>query len=245
MKNTTNLGLMVAVLASLLSWSAAHYSPSVYNLAQYCGSTISVYNDVRIVMTPNDNLYPNTNCTIKLQPYTGVAISASFVNYSMSPQYVDSSNNCPYISIFMTSDQGNYFGYRGYCGRDKPLGDFDMGLRGSISIKNWLNAYLTTPQVDLLVTEVFDRYMDGNCPYGKFDCQRQNYCIDDVLKCNGYDDCGNRRDETVGCRRPPVLDVNLQIGLIAGGSVCFLLIVIVVVVVVCKRRNTKGGYIQF
>lgn len=57
--------------------------------------------------------------------------------------------------------------------------------------------------------------------------------------CNGFDDCGNNRDETTGC--------DLAIGVIVGiivGVIVFVLIV-VVLSVLFRRHRQRARYVQY
>ncbi|XP_078698156.1 uncharacterized protein LOC144925831 [Branchiostoma floridae x Branchiostoma belcheri] len=89
----------------------------------------------------------------------------------------------------------------------------------------------------------------GRCQPGEFRCTN-NRCIDQALKCDIDDDCGDRSDESenkaeAGCDFTKVFKGIMKIGMTA------LIIIIVVVVLVClcccgaiylvcKRRNDSG-----
>ena len=40
--------------------------------------------------------------------------------------------------------------------------------------------------------------LESNCPKSHFVCANKK-CVSGLLLCNGYDDCGDRSDETIGC----------------------------------------------
>ncbi|CAL1533356.1 unnamed protein product [Lymnaea stagnalis] len=233
------------ILVCFLTTAAAKFYPFTYYLDQYCGTTIYVSQEIRVRLSQQTYLYPNKECGMTFRPSAGNKLVATFLNYSMPSDYVDASGICNYESIQLTQESALYFGYRGYCGWTKPNGQYDLHDYTTFSFQVWQNMYVNTAQVDLLITEVFNKDYQNSCPYNTFDCQRSGICIDQDLTCNGYDDCGNNLDETLGCRTPS-LDVKPYLGAIIGGSagLVVLVVVIVVTVVVCRRRGGKSAYIQ-
>lgn len=236
----------LVILVCLLSTALAKFYPYTYYLDQFCGTTIFVDKEVRVKLSQTNYLYPNKQCGMTFRPSSGSRLVATFLNYSMPSDYINTEGVCNYESIQLTQESSLYFGYRGYCGSYKPTGQYDVHSYTTFSFQVWQNLMYVTPAiVDLLITEVFDKYDQNTCPYKTFDCQRSGICIDELLTCNGYDDCGNNLDETVGCRDGN-LDVTPYLGAIIGGSagLIVLVIVITVTVIVCRRRGGKSAYFQ-
>ncbi|XP_055883183.1 uncharacterized protein LOC106059706 [Biomphalaria glabrata] len=243
--------MLLSVLSvCLLSLASAQYYPPIYDLTYYCGSTIFVDREVKVRVRSQTYLNPNQNCTLILRPNRGNRLVASFLGFNLSTSYYyDDSGNCQYESIQLTADGSSQFGYRGYCGYSVPYGQYRLGSINTISVINWQQySYIYAPNLDIIFTEVSSKYSNNNCPYQMFDCQNYDTCIDDSLKCNGYNDCGNNLDETTGCHNHgPYIDISVNLPAIVGGSVGFVVfvVIIVVTVVICRRRGGKGGYSQF
>ncbi|KAH9510048.1 hypothetical protein Btru_043374 [Bulinus truncatus] len=180
-----------------------------------------VEGDVIVMVSKNLTLQPNTKCSIQLQSYTGNSLMASIRSYHMDDSYTHSLD-CQYESVQLGSKVNPHLlGPLGYCKSDRPTGQYYIGENGTFSYVAGPYSPLSTPHVELLVSEVTIKDTSHGCPSGSFDCDQFNMCIDRQLTCNGYNDCGNNRDEDIECKLTP--------GVIAGiviGGIIFILIVV-------------------
>uniref|UniRef100_A0A2C9L008 CUB domain-containing protein n=1 Tax=Biomphalaria glabrata TaxID=6526 RepID=A0A2C9L008_BIOGL len=221
--------LNVCLVAATIFNAAIEATKTKY-LSSECGDEVKVNGDVLIKL----NSWFQPNCKVTLVPRSGDRLIARFTYYHFNGfrNIIGLiANECTFESIQLsTSDSHYYFDEDdGFCGAYKPSGLYDLGQKGYFSY-NSKNGLTSSMKADLLVTEVFDK-RNNTCASGQFDCDKNNYCISDDVTCNGYDNCGNDRDEVKGCG----LTTPIIIGIVVG-CICFVVLIIVIGVCIAKHR---------
>lgn len=220
----------------ICSLTGAKHYPRVENLNNNCGNTVIVDGDAIIKIY---KFFQTSDCRVTLESRNGGDLVASFRNYDIDNvrSFIGFLSHCPeYVQLtrLTPSSYVNLLEEGRYCKIYKPSGHYELGKRGTFeySTQDW--TLYSSLRAELLVTEVFKKTSSSEeCPAGKFDCERSNICVDDSLKCNGYDDCGNDRDEIEGCG----LTTGIIVGIVIGAAAFIAIIVVVVVVVVKKLKH--------
>ncbi|XP_059150773.1 uncharacterized protein LOC131937393 [Physella acuta] len=176
--------------------------PKLVYTGDHCSKTYLVQDAVVF----KNSFFADTNCTITIKPKRGNITVASFYTYKQSnagtviASIIQNGRCQEYLKLTNTDENDQLLGSNGYCATEKPTKQYKLGSTGVFQYhrdSSWSARYLS---YDLLVSEVFLKQNSAdNCTAGTFDCQSQKYCVSDEVKCNIYDDCGNREDETVGC----------------------------------------------
>ncbi|XP_059150787.1 uncharacterized protein LOC131937407 [Physella acuta] len=230
------LTFMSAVAAYLTCVCHGTSYPKLYTLDNSCGSSILVEGEARIVLTNDSHLHTQV-CAVSLWPSHGSRLIASVSSYHLSHAYTTPS--CLHTSIQLGSQHDpQLWGPFGYCKHDGPSGKYSLGTRGAFSYKTDPSEDIVVGDIELLVTEVFERDQTGHCQSHQFDCQRDSICIDESLTCNGFDDCGNERDEQLSCNKSLAF-----IGGIVVAAVVGVVLVVVLVLVICRQR-LKNRYVH-
>ncbi|CAL1544832.1 unnamed protein product [Lymnaea stagnalis] len=222
----------VVCFVAMLSLTGAKHYPKIVNLNSNCDDTVVVNGDVIIKIY---SYFQRASCKVTIVPQNGGTLVASFRSYNIDSvrSLVGIFTDCPeYVQL--TALNKALLGNGGYCKKLRPTDHYDLGKMGTFeySTSNW-NLY-SSLRTELLVTEVFKKTLSSDaCPSGQFDCERSSICIDDSLKCNGYDDCGNDRDEVEGCG----LTTGIIVGIVIGAAAFVAIVVIVAVVVVKKLKH--------
>ncbi|CAL1533359.1 unnamed protein product, partial [Lymnaea stagnalis] len=130
------------------------------------------------------------DCTVYFSPATGDSLVAKFVFYKNEQYFAE----CAEESVQLRAGDQALLGPNGYCERETPGDDYDLGDNGSLTyLHTHFHHKLTAT---LLITEVFKRLLlAAGCFNNSFYCSEQMFCIDRTLVCNTYDDCGNNEDE--------------------------------------------------
>uniref|UniRef100_A0A2C9KWQ8 CUB domain-containing protein n=2 Tax=Biomphalaria glabrata TaxID=6526 RepID=A0A2C9KWQ8_BIOGL len=223
----------------LASMTATKFPMTIYADELCYHGVFLVDGDVIIMVSKNPTLPANTRCSIQMQAGTAKSLVASIRSYHMDSSYTHSMD-CQYESIQLeTANNTKMLGPLGYCKSEKPAGQYILGETGYFSYVAGPYSPLSTPFVELLVSEVYIKNDSQGCSNGFFNCDRQNICVDNQLTCNGYNDCGNDRDEDINCK--------LTAGVIAGivvGGVIFILIIVILGALHYRHRKMRLGYIQ-
>ncbi|BFZ08522.1 hypothetical protein BsWGS_11561 [Bradybaena similaris] len=229
--------LFASIVTCVVTVTSATNYPTVKYVDLNCGKTIYVLSDVRIKLSTSSYLTPGKQCSVKLVPLLGTNVVVSFLAYSINYNYANEYGNCAVESIQMTDGSGtNVLGFPNYCSSKQPSGQFNLKTQGTFGFTVQQNQQPQTPVVELLVSEVVPK--KGSCPSGYFDCQN-NICVTSDVICNGYDDCGNDRDETYGCG----LAVGVIVGIVVGA--CAFVFVLVVLSLVFRRYRQRSVYVQY
>ncbi|XP_059150757.1 uncharacterized protein LOC131937387 [Physella acuta] len=187
------------LLLNVLSSHGLMFS-KIISMDNYCSESYTVKHSVVI----QNSLVQRKDCSITLTPDSGNILVASFHNYKQDNvgTVIGSAitgGECQEYVKLTSRTNGNLLGTNGYCRKEKPADQYNLGSSAVFEYHRDSHLLIRSLSYSLLVSEVFIKDPNKNCTDGTFDCDRYNYCVSDEVKCNIYDDCGNREDETVGC----------------------------------------------
>ncbi|BFZ08519.1 hypothetical protein BsWGS_11558 [Bradybaena similaris] len=231
--------LTLHVAACLFTITHGTFYPSLISLSDRCNQTYRVWRDVRIRLASKVFLPSNTTCTLTFLPDVDTRLIARFRSYYMSPKYTNEYDDCQNESIQLYDSHGDpklsdSVG-RGYCKMGKPSSLFDLGASGQFQYTTFQGTDILAADLEILVTAVRDK-QGSKCTSDYFDCYLNNYCVSNAVTCNGFDDCGNNRDETHGCKLS-----GWAIAAIVLAAFVFFCCVAVTVLYV-KRRRLRHRY---
>ncbi|XP_059150784.1 uncharacterized protein LOC131937403 [Physella acuta] len=203
---------LLLLLSSATVCLAASSPDSLY-LSDYCGKSLTVKRSVILKST----IFQDNNCRVTLEPSTGNNLVAHFNTYRQTSGVAALANifsgecSSEYIQLYNSFGE-KLMGIHGYCKSERPTEHYELGQSGRFE---YHSASLTYLSFELLVTETYKKSTsDEECPAGQFDCEWLRNCVDDALKCNGYNNCGSNDDETVGCGPPSSLLLSTLLPLI-------------------------------
>ncbi|BFZ08521.1 hypothetical protein BsWGS_11560 [Bradybaena similaris] len=227
--------LALHVAACLVTITHGTFYPNLISLSDKCQQRYRVWGDVRIRLTANLLLPTNTTCTLKLQPDIDTRLIARFRSYYMSPDYTSEQDRCRYESIQLYDSLGHPQldgGDGGYCRTEKPTNLIDLGASGQFRYTTSRAKNILAADLEIVVTAVTDKQGE-NCPSDYFDCHFNNYCVSNAVTCNGFDDCGNNRDETTACPLSPWI---ILVAVLGGIFVFGCIVVFVICLLKCGVR---------
>lgn len=221
------------------------YHPDVIYLDDHCGGTynLSEAHDLRIKMHHFANIPAgNYSCKINLTAtdpdvQKGITLTGHFRNFYS----FDDSKDCDKEAVQIFTSEGTK-ALDPYCGSYAPENSFTLGPHGILEVfSNYTGGEgnLDPPSFDLLLSSAVHKATNASCPDNYFDCKADGLCVHDDLTCNGFNDCGNDRDEEEGCGLLPMVIAIIAVSVFVAG------ILLLTFAICCYRRQrAKGMYIQ-
>ncbi|XP_064611540.1 suppressor of tumorigenicity 14 protein homolog [Liolophura sinensis] len=232
-------GLFPLVLLTVLASRIAAYDYSQYDLSSMCGGGLLFSNmGAIIVKLDTSGLRPNINCSVSYSTGRHRRITVRFSSMNL-PGNFDCWENKVDLYDGKLLPQNRMTGPNGLCGYDVDRTYTTTGERIYIQFRSHVGyegrgftIYLT------------DFYSNGPCRTGEFQCDN-GWCIDGFLRCDGWDNCEDRSDESAsrGCDlhylfTPWVIAVLSLLGLL------FLGICLALITVVSRRVSRRSSYTQ-
>ncbi|XP_048253675.1 uncharacterized protein LOC124133985 [Haliotis rufescens] len=203
--------------------------PSTDSIDDYCGSTVYVSDSTILKLRswdwPIQDTCSVTFTTINIY-HTNSYLSVQFLDIDLNG---DLSGSCTLSRVDVMDTSGNSLSRSsGTCGYSTPYDQPWTSTGDSVVVKLKRLQPGQSGTFKILVTQ----FAYGTCDsYGEFECGNGR-CVDEDVKCDGYDDCTDDSDEIAGCSWAP--------GVVAGVSIsviCLVLIFIGIVVAVFRRRT--------
>lgn len=246
------IGLRVNLLTAVLMISSVsvttvtgNFSPKNVPIDTYCDLSkpqldyvLEENKDILIRMTSSSPQQKgNYNCSMSVVSSSlgGVSLRGKFINFQASEKR---DNFCSQGAIQIFDFTGKAV-RTPYCESAAPVATYDLGKRGIVDVynQNWTKGDRIT--FDLLISPVtIKSAVSSECPPDYFDCQEdKKTCVHNDLKCNGYEDCEDGRDERV-CGTGGISDV----------AVAFIILTIIFAAgavsaaIVMRRRGRGRGF---
>lgn len=222
---------MKTILFGFVSVAFCHVSVAIsyFYMDQYCGQNIDLdnYDQIRLKLTSRSSFEPDMNCQVTI----GTAFSDQMMLYFKSLDIEkDFTCSSDYLEMHDGLSMGDpYIGGSRLCGNTPPNRVFTTSGR---FLTMWFRSDSSQQYsgFDMVITS----YHTGSCGSEEFNCNNGR-CIDNSLKCNDYNSCGDNSD----CK------FTFTIGGITGaavGGTVFILIIVIIAVVVCRRRRRRKLY---
>ncbi|KAK3085842.1 hypothetical protein FSP39_009483 [Pinctada imbricata] len=172
--------------------------PTVY-LDEVCGMSITIYDMIKLKSSRSTSLIPSLACRVDLSSQTGGGfggsprILAHVRNLNLQPATL---GLCQRSRIDMYDGIRDPFvitGKNGLCGQSSG-GNYATYNDSFLSLELKTDPQPQIGSFDFTVTSFHVNEGQG-CSSGEWQCSNLR-CIDDYLRCNGYNNCGDNSDET-------------------------------------------------
>ncbi|BFZ08520.1 hypothetical protein BsWGS_11559 [Bradybaena similaris] len=232
--------LLLCIGVCLLPYiRGTHYPDYIYGDSP-CGASYTVSKDSMFTFVKTVWIQISPNCTTTFRATNGAKLKATFQSYTVDSIAVNENGNCSteFIQFYNSSGSPLIGPAAEYCGSQMPASQYVLGVEGKFTRMFKESLILTVSSVQILLTEFVDK--NNSCAAGYFDCEN-NYCVNNEVTCNGYDDCGNNKDEEDSCGLSP----GAVSGIVVGSVVLFPLLVYLICVFAAKNKRRGGHYFSF
>ncbi|KAK3590996.1 hypothetical protein CHS0354_020354 [Potamilus streckersoni] len=220
----------------IIIWIGAYFqrtraTTKMYFMEDHCGGMVDFAQDdtsaASVQLTNNISYNNNLDCTFQIRAHRGKRLMIRFLNMDIEWGATCSDD---YLIIFdgqIQDGKGVQGLRRRICGSVAPRDTYTTS--GEIAtLKFRSNAYLSDEGFHILLTAY--RSSDSSCYMNEYQCRASLRCIENNLKCDQYDNCGDGSDECWTAS-------SAIIGCIVGASVTVCLFTGLVVYCCCKRNK--------
>ncbi|XP_025115207.1 uncharacterized protein LOC112576745 [Pomacea canaliculata] len=216
---------IVVVAAGILLAGLVHCQPQTFDLLELCGQTHLVTSSALLVADVDGYSGTAENCQVKV-----VSRHENLFNH-LRLQLLDVDSDCRYLRMYIRDVKTSWHSDN-ICGTGWSSIMYETSDTAVIDVWKVGGYFNRNMKFTLLATS-----FSNDISSGDFVCDNSE-SIDDRLRCDGYNNCGDWSDE----RSCTFLTWPWKVAFIVGGCGLGLVIAVVIVVHVIRRRNRRAAH---